>query len=74
MSDNTKLPRQTGSEKVDAECATCGKELPAVTTEYGSVVRGVCPKCEALTEDGQLKAQKAAAARAAKKAEKDSDG
>lgn len=53
------LPRETGSEKSDRECAKCGTDLPLVTTVYGSSVVGICPKCNRGSD--QLKAQKAAA-------------
>lgn len=56
----TPLPRETGSEKVDATCPECGEPLTAVTSGYGSVVTGVCP-CQATDEEPQLESQKAQA-------------
>lgn len=57
MSDLTALPRETGNEK-STPCPTCGKDLPSVTTAYGSTVAGACPDC---VGGAQLEAQKAAA-------------
>lgn len=60
VNDEEPLPRETGSEKA-AECPSCGTEVPAVETAYGSVARGACPKC---SDGEQLDAQKAAAGEA----------
>lgn len=56
------LPRETGSAKSGKDCPTCGQELPADETSYGSIIVGACPKCS----KDQLKAQKAAVAEAEK--------
>lgn len=58
MSESEILPRETGSQKSGKECAECGRDLPMVTTNYGSFVSGACSSC---TEGDQLEAQKAAA-------------
>ena len=52
MSDVTALPRETGSDKSGATCATCGTDLPTVRTAYGSATAGACPNCtgESLQE------------------------
>ena len=52
MSDVTSLPRETGSDKSGATCATCGTDLPTVRTAYGSATAGACPNCtgESLQE------------------------
>lgn len=52
MSDVTALPRETGSDKSELTCTTCGTELPSVTTAYGSTTAGACPNCtgESLAE------------------------
>lgn len=51
------LPRETGSEKSEKACETCGGPLPVVRSAYGSLRTGACPNCS----DDQLEAQKAAA-------------
>ena len=55
--EEEQLERETGSEKA-GRCPYCGKEVPAVTTPYGSVVRGACG-CQG--EEDVLEAQVAAA-------------
>lgn len=52
------LPRETGAQKSDRDCTSCGAALPAVTTAYGSQVAGACASC---TDGDQLQAQVAAA-------------
>lgn len=39
--DEFLLPPETGVEKA-GECDGCGRDLPAVTSSYGSVRRGAC--------------------------------
>lgn len=45
MSDTSDLPRETGSAKSGQTCPTCGADLPATTSGYGSVSAGPCPNC-----------------------------
>lgn len=45
MSDETPLPRETGSDKSGTTCFTCGTDLPSVSSPFGSVSAGSCPKC-----------------------------
>lgn len=65
----TNLPRETGEEKSTVKCTNCGSELPAVKSEYGSLVPGACTSCWPAGEEGekpesQLDAQNAAADKA----------
>jgi hypothetical protein len=55
------LPRETGSEKSDLECPTCGGLVPVVTSAYGSTSPGACPICWPAAAPSQLAAQLAAA-------------
>lgn len=44
------MPRETGSEKADTTCPSCGGPVPVLETAYGSVSPGPCPKCHPATE------------------------
>lgn len=61
MSDLEDLPRETGAERSGQSCPTCGTELPAITTAYGSVTPGACGHCAAgQVDSSQLEQQVAA--------------
>jgi len=55
------LPRETGVEKSDQNCAICGGSVPTVTSGYGSTSPGACPTCWPASASTQLEAQTAAA-------------
>ncbi len=44
MTDET-MPRETGSEKAEQKCPTCGGAMQVSESAYGSTTAS-CPKCE----------------------------
>lgn len=54
-------PRETGAQKSETTCTSCGGAVPVVETTYGSTAPGACPKCWPQADDSQLEAQEKAA-------------
>lgn len=63
MNNKLSQPRETGSEKANSLCSTCGCQVPLLTSAYGSTAPGLCPSCwpEQSSAPTQLQAQNAAA-------------